>query len=447
MLIRFVVENFTALSTRVELSLRAPAGEDAGMPGRVALPDGTRALGRVLLLGDNAAGKTALLKGLGLLRTLVLAGTRPGQPLPLAPCRLLPGEQPTHLELEVLHDGALWTYSLTASRDLIEAESLRVGSGPAAVVMFSRQRPSPLIPSTTIKLGEGAAGERERLQLVAGGTRAEQPFLSEALRRGSVVLAPLGGWLRERLQLVRAEAKIVGLAARCAREPDFARFLGELLAAAGTGISEVATTHKRVDPDYFETAEEKQQVLAALTGYADGFVQTEDGEIIAERDGRFVDLYQVGLRVLQRGAAGAPVELPLAELSDGVLRLLHLAPVLYRGAAAAPPPVFFVDELDRSLHPRVARQLLARFAEPAAAAGPGFGQLIATTHDSALLTAVAPAEVRLLARVPTDPDRAAPAAVRIGPPPAGLTSEELARRFIAGTLRPANPANPADLAS
>ncbi|HRI55339.1 MAG TPA: ATP-binding protein, partial [Pseudomonadota bacterium] len=401
---------------------------------------------RVLLLGDNATGKTALLKGLGLLRTLVLAGTRPGQPLPLAPCRLLPGEQPTHLELEVLHGGALWTYSLTASRELIEAESLRVGSGAAAVVMFSRQRPSALIPSTTIKLGEGVAGERERLQLVAGGTRAEQPFLGEALRRGSVALQPLGGWLREQLQLVRAEAKIAALAARCAREPDFARFLGELLAAAGTGISEVATTHRRVDPDYFETAEEKQQVLAALTGYADGFVQTEDGEIIAERDGRFVDLYQVGLRVLQRGAAGAPVELPLAELSDGVLRLLHLAPVLYRGGGAA-APVFFVDELDRSLHPRVTRQLLAQFAQSSesaepAAADPGGAQLIATTHDAALLTAVSPAEVRVLARATPGPDRAAPVPVRLGPPPADLGSEELARRFVAGTLTPADPADP-----
>lgn len=443
MLIRFAAENFLALANRVELALRAPAGEEAGTPGRVALPDGTRALGRGLLVGDNAAGKTTLLKGLGLLRTLVLAGTRPGQPLPLVPCRLLPGEPPTHLELEVLHDGALWTYSLTARRELIEAESLRVATATASQLVFSRQRSSPLIPSTSIKLGDAVPpGERERLQLFASATRAEQPFLAEALRRGAPAMAPFGGWLRERLQLVRAEAKIVGLAARCAREPEFARFVGELLAAAGTGISEVGVSHQRVDPDYFETAEEKQQVVAALTGYADGFVQTDDGEIIAERDGRFVDLFQVGLRVLQRGPTGAPIELPLAELSDGVLRLLHLAPVLYPGAAAAPPPVFFVDELDRSLHPRVACQLLQRFAAPAAApaGGGGLPQLIATTHDAALLAAVPPAEVRLLTRAAVGPAATARPA-RLGPPPADLSREELTRRFIAGTLEPTEPAN------
>lgn len=437
MLIRFALENFMALAGRAQLEMRLPAGADATGLSSVALPDGTMALGRALLVGDNGAGKTAVLKGLGLLRTLVLAGTRPGQPVPLQPCRHLPVEQPTTFELQVLHAGALWTYSLTIGRELVESESLHLGTAAQGTVeVFTRVRPSPLIPSTSIKLGAAAAGERERLQLVASATRAEQPFLAEALRRGAAVVAPLGVWLRERLQLVRAEAKVVGIAARCAREPAFARFLSELLAAAGTGISEVSTTHARVDPDYFETEQEKQQVVAALTGYADGFVQTDDGEIIAERDGRFVDLYQVRLCVIERGPGGRLADVPLAELSDGVLRLLHLAPVLYPGAAAAGPPSFFIDELDRSLHPRVARELLSRFAAasvPATASDlHGVAQLIATTHDAALLTAVAPSEVRILER-----PRGADSLCRIGPLPAGVRREELAERFIAGTLSPA----------
>jgi hypothetical protein len=439
MLIRFAVENFMSLATRAQLELRVRPGEAGAELAQALLPDGTQALTRVLLAGDNAAGKTTLLKALGLLRTLVLAGTRPGQPLPMSPCRFLPGDQPTVLELQILHAGALWTYCLTASRELVEAESLQVtagAGGPPSGQVFARSRPTALIPQTTIKLGEAAAGEREKLQLVAQATRPEQPFLCEALRRGSAVVAPVGAWLRERLQLVRAEAKIVGLAARCAHEPAFASFLGTLLAEAGTGISEVTTAHTRVDPDYFETAEEKQQVLAALTGYADGFVQTDDGEIIAVQDGRLVDLYRVRLRVLQRGPAGSTVELPLGDLSDGVLRLMHLAPLLYRGAASA-PPVFFIDEFDRSLHPCLAQQLLMRFAAQAAAdqGGHGRAQLIATTHDAALLAAVHPSEVRLIARAAD----VAPGAARLGRPPRGLSSAELARRFVTGPLEIADP--------
>jgi hypothetical protein len=433
MLIRFAVENFLPVSAEARLDLRCAAT----VPGALALPDGTHALGRALLIGGNATGKTALLKALGQLRSLVLAGTRPGQPLQLSPCRFLPAEQPTRFAITLLHDGALWTYELAATRELIESESLHrtVAAAPGEAqghreVYFTRRQKSPLIPATTIQLGAAAAGERERLQLWAQATRGEQPFLCEALRRGSQLLLPPGLWLRERMQLVRAEAKIVGLAARCAREPAFARFVAELLQDAGAAVSEVGTTRARVDPDYFETPEEKQEVVAALTGYADGFVQTSDGEIIAEQDGRLVDLYMVRLRIRERGPAGGLVDVPVGELSDGLLRLLHLAPLLYGPGGSAAPPVYFIDEVDRSLHPRVVRRLLDRFAggSPAAAVGPhGRVQLIATTHDAAQLDAVHRAEVRLVVRDP---------GTRIGALPEGLSGAEVAAGYLDGTLLP-----------
>ena len=52
--------------------------------------------------------------------------------------------------------------------------------------------------------------------------------------------------------------------------------------------------------------------MVGATGYADGFVQTDDGEIIAERDGCFVDLYQVRLR--DEGARGRAVARPMCRL-------------------------------------------------------------------------------------------------------------------------------------
>jgi len=114
-----------------------------------------------------------------------------------------------------------------------------------------------------------------------------------------------------------------------------------------------------VDPDYFETEEEKQQVVAALTGYADGFVQTHEGEIVAEQHGRFLDLYQCNLHFVVLAADGRRVELTPAELGDGALRLLHLSPLLYgQSAATDEPPVYFIDELERSLQPALVSALL-----------------------------------------------------------------------------------------
>jgi AAA15 family ATPase/GTPase len=77
---------------------------------------------------------------------------------------------------------------------------------------------------------------------------------------------------------------------------------------------------------------------------------------------------------------GKSIEFPLHEESDGSRRLLHLLPALYhRGADGG---VFVVDELERSMHPMLARKFIEFFLKAADATK---GQLIFTTHESTLL--------------------------------------------------------------
>lgn len=397
MLVRFELADYLCFGEPAELLLRQ---RDPG-PGGVELPDRGSVYDRVLLVGPGGGGKSALLRGLGYLRGLVLGGVPKGPP-PRSPNKRgndLSDWGPTRLVLTVFQDAALWRYSIEVGSALIERERLDcTGTDGRERLVFERTRQGGVLPAPAIRIGEGGAHERAHLELVAFGTRPEQPFLAEALLRGSRTVQPLGTWLRERLQLLRPEAKTVGLAARCAREPAFARFVAELLHNAGFGVRAITATRRSLPHDYFETEEEQREVLAALTGYADGFVQTQEGEIIAERDGNFVELYLIGLRFLldtgsEEGEGdGHEAALALSELSDGALRLLHLAPVLYGKPPPGHPPlpqVFFIDELDRSLHPELCRALVRRFAATSELSdGQGRPQLIATTHDAALIDPV-----------------------------------------------------------
>ena len=327
--------------------------------------------------------------------------------------------------------GAVWGFARSVGARLLP------WLVPVALVVFWQVASSlgwlstRVLPAPVVRLGEAAAGERSQLELIAFGTRPEQPFLAEAILREARSVQPIATWLRERLQLLRPEAKTVGLAARCAREPAFASFVAELLDQAGFGVHAVQTSRRSLPHDYFETEEEQREVLAALTGYADGFVQTQEGEIIAERDDKFVELFLVGLRFMVSGASGRAgeaddVPLTLGDLSDGALRLLHLAQVLYNKPPpghAALPQVFFVDELDRSLHPAVSRALVRCFAR-AEGRDPLHGrpQLIATTHDAALADGVlfpgrflvAPGTAGSLISVLGDGDAVAAAAPTVG---------------------------------
>lgn len=362
MLIRFSVENYLCFGSPVVLDLEGDRGSAAttSQPTRIAL-----------ITGAPGAGKSALLRALGLLRTLTLAGPR--SPLPILPNRFY-GDRPTRLELVVALDAARFHYALSLTPSEILDESLHLEARhPASAdqaqrrMIFERHRSGPGRPPV-IELGEGLEGDAGRLRLVAQSTRPEQPILHEGLRRGLPLFVPLGIWLRDRLQLLLPEAKLVGLAARGARDPGFLEFLSEYLAVARLGIRRVGIERQPLPSGYFQSAEEQEQVTAELTRFADSFAETAEGELIAlpASDGPFVDIERVRLTQTVLGPSGAEAELPGDELPQTARRLLHLSPLFYPAPSApTPAPCALIDDLGHSLTPSLLRALLTRFASDA----------------------------------------------------------------------------------
>lgn len=371
MLIRFAVENYLCFGPEVVLDLSQPSPGDGptGAPARIAL-----------ITGAPGAGKSALLRALGLLRTLTLAGPRP--PLPLLPNRFY-GDRPTRLTLDVQIEAARFRYVLGLTPNQILDESLHIiprVPGPETTasprMIFERRSSAPGRPPV-IELGEVAGQDAGRLRLVAQSTRPEQPILHEGLRRGLPLFVPLGMWLRDRLQLLLPEAKLVGLAARGARDPGFLEFLSEYLAVAQLGIRRLGVARQPLPSGYFQSPEEQEEVTAELTRFADSFAETPEGELIAQPagDGPFVDIEQVKLTQTVQGPAGAQAELPADELPGTARRMLHLSPLFYANPTApTPPPCALVDDLAQNLTPSLLRSLLGRFASDADL--PGERQLI-----------------------------------------------------------------------
>ncbi len=383
MLLHLSVENFLCFGERTSLELStAPA--------------------IVLIVGENASGKSSLLKTLACVRNLVLGGSRPGQPLPIVPNLFAP-PSPTRIKIKVRHGDTIFAYGLAATSRHIEEEWLTEQSHDAAQaqMLFSRRRTADA--PVSVELGALSLDERKRMDLIIYGTRPEQLLLNEGLRRGVRSFAPLGTWLRDRLQMILPEAKLVGLSARAAREPRFAEFLGELLHESGTGVVKVEVQREPVDPSSFGSEEEQRELIAALTSFPDAFAETEDGELIAEKKGPRIEVYRVKLAFTLAAADGRRAPLPSSGLSDGMLRILHLAPLLYGAAPAAPPsqgaaPVFFLDDLGRGLHKTLVKSLLLRFKERGAEGR----QLIATAYDAALLSEaeglVSPSQIYVIER-------------------------------------------------
>ena len=97
-------------------------------------------------------------------------------------------------------------------------------------------------------------------------------------------------------------------------------------------------------------------------------VSIEDGELVARR-----------LTTIHQGRDGQEIQFEMSQESDGSLRVIDLLPAFMDLADARTDRVYVIDEIDRSLHSLLVRQLLELFLESCSASTRS--QLLFTTHD------------------------------------------------------------------
>lgn len=78
------------------------------------------------------------------------------------------------------------------------------------------------------------------------------------------------------------------------------------------------------------------------------------------------------------GINGFEANMEMASQSDGTARIINLIPAFYR--LEKEPVVFFIDEIENSIHPLLMVKLIKYFSESTTQ-----GQLIYTTHEPELL--------------------------------------------------------------
>ena len=99
-----------------------------------------------------------------------------------------------------------------------------------------------------------------------------------------------------------------------------------------------------------------------------------------ERTAEGEHFYSVAIQAAHKFALHGEGELPLSAESDGTLRLLHLIHALYEVQPGK--AVYFIDELDRSLHPLLVYKYLEYFLSVCTQSP---CQIIVTTHETHLL--------------------------------------------------------------
>ncbi len=361
MLVEFRVENHRSLRDEQVLTLEAGRAGDESDPRPRRVWGYTEQLLTVAgLYGANASGKSNVLAALSFMREAVVMSHRlwspdeePDEP-PVPRCPFAWGpkrQEPSLFEAVFVLNGVRYQYGFQASDDQFTEEWLFAWPGSRKQVWFERD-------NQRFKFGGHLKGENRMIELV---TRSNALFLSVAAQHNHPQLVDLFTWFRSletvSLQPIRfpyLRAYVASGPSPSSPEPSLARLL--------------------------ENGDERQPLL---DGFRDLLRQADIGIV----DVRLEKIESEDRRRPRRSFAlkhqgeHEDAWLPLREESNGTQTLFYLALPLLRALQRG--SVLLVDELERSLHPAMARHIIDRFHDPAA--NPNNAQLIFTTHDTNLL--------------------------------------------------------------
>jgi hypothetical protein len=339
MLLRFRVANVRSLRDEQELSLVVPDSEVSTASHELKLGGDrpTNVFTLIGIFGANASGKSNVLAALVEMRAAVLNSyarwaSYDGVPRNFFTLDVKQKSEPSFYEVDLTIDGVRWTYGFELGATRVEAEWLHSYPRGHRQVWLDRDasRSVPFEwPGTRVK---------DRSQLVRR-TRPNALLLSTAGTDNHPQLSPIFHWFRRNLWLISPENERTQREQFTTRElaGDRATRINELLAVADLGVTGAEV------------------------------VQQDKGE--------------KAVRLMHRSHAG-DVPFDWNNESFGTRSWFALiGPLLLALDEGA---VLLVDEIDASLHPRFAAEVIRLFRDPETNAKGA--QILFTSHDPSMLT-------------------------------------------------------------
>ena len=370
MLLQFSVSNYRTFRKLQTLNLAA-SGQDKTLPGNCIeqeLPGvtGKQWLKGAAIYGANASGKTTVILALKALAEMVTNSakmTDPKDPIPqIEPFALRTDEAgaPTAFEVVLLAGGIRFAYRLAATRERVWHESLQAYPTAKAQTWFCRDwNPE----SQSYKWTPERPTDFPRDTRLEGDTLSNMLFLSKHIASNRTELEPVFRWFKERLKFLHLDANWQldsGFTMKQVKEqtPLYARIL-QLLRHADLGVTGARVVEKAPPKGLLEVL---QQMPAEL-----------------QEQARKRQWFEPEL--LHRGAAAAEFPLPWNVESAGTHRLFALAGIWLNILSEG--LVVCIDELDTSMHPVMAMEMLRLLFSPTE--NPKGAQIIFTTHNPLLL--------------------------------------------------------------
>lgn len=296
------------------------------------------------------------------------------------------------IQIEFAPKGRLFTYcyGLSIRNGIVEEEYLskqrfRKDGKPSSVgeVVLDRKRKNNDYEYSIPGFSKSPNGDVYQSDVIPNLVKPDEIGLKSIANLGKEELADIKEayeWLTRKIQIVTPNTYNMLWTVKLRNDERFRKFYNELISQFDTGINKVETIElpldKSIPPQLMTTIKEKLNDggLFSLRTYANEvpkvYMKNEEGEIVS--------LYVLSGHKASEDSPEVSFDFNME--SDGTLRLADILALVYE--MLEHDTVFWVDEIESSLHPLLIKKVLTWLMGRSDVKG----QLIFTTHNPLLLS-------------------------------------------------------------
>jgi uncharacterized protein len=383
MLIRFTVSNFLSFNEETEFNMLT--GNFKIHKSHITRTNKIDLLKTAAIYGANGSGKSNLIKAVEMLKNLA---TETDDPLKLTKTRCFKLEEgcqqkPSSFEIEFITHNKIYTYGLSFLQKIITEEYLYKKTKEDNDELIFERKFSNGVKKIEMN-SKFTSNEKDKYYVELFEEellKDNQTFLSQAKGKRFKDINLVYEWFDDSLIIIFPQSKYLSMLHQIVDNLNFKEFVTSVIKNVDTGIQDL--TSKEISYDSFFGEDEKsvkEDILKQLDEdkNATFIIQNELSEAVVTKSENGSPLVH---KLITRHPTkeGELIDFEITEESDGSRRLLDIIPAL--DAMFKADITIFIDEINRSMHPSMTKELITLFLINESSKG----QLIFTTHESNLL--------------------------------------------------------------
>ncbi len=388
MLIRFVVNNVYSFGESKEFNMLSRP-KTRTLPNHKYSNNSLDFLKLAAIYGANGAGKSNLVKALALLQSMVIDDV-PTSHTWGARFKFVQKNQKQVLAVEFIQDETPFYYAIEIEKGLISAEELYIsGLGKTKDKLVFERKTQPdgsTILTFLEEFEKDAKGQMLKSILLEEFVKPGKTMLKFLANRDNIhlkIVKKAYKWFEDTLQIISPDTKPLAFVHHLEGDPGFKEYAEDTMRSLNLGINALILEKENIN-DVFKNDKDNEEAIAEIRNkLADGkggilgFRNPDGNELLFVKEGD--EIIMKTLKLQHLGKDGQKAMFEINEESDGTIRLLDFVPA-FRDIVLN-KKVYVIDEIERSLHPILIKELVSKFSHDAKSKG----QLIITTHESNLL--------------------------------------------------------------